>query len=99
MLSTSVQGGFQLVELNRRTGELVVAAPTGDASVRVREGRIVEATFARTTGPAAVDRLLALRAGTFRFVACPVEPTATTHAIAPLLLEAARRLDGAAKAS
>ncbi|MCO5169934.1 MAG: DUF4388 domain-containing protein [Planctomycetes bacterium] len=99
IMRTELHELLQLVELNRRTGELVVEAPTGDATVRVREGRIVDATFGRAVGPAAVDRLLALRAGTYRFVARAIEPTATTHAIAPLLMDAARRLDGVARAS
>jgi DNA-binding response OmpR family regulator len=87
-----------LVELERKTGRLLVRSAGGAGEVGVRDGRVIRAELADGSAADApcVHRLLTWSAGEFVFLPGPVDgpdrvDMTTTH----LLLEGARLLDQA----
>lgn len=93
IVGTELVEFLQLIELNQRTGILVVSAGTDQGRVDICEGRVVEARLGANTDVAALRALLAIRKGTFAFTACQVEQGTTNIPIAHVLLDAARQSD------
>jgi len=92
-----------LIELERKTGLLTLAAPDGQsAQVLVREGRVVHARLDQASEPVDAEciyHLLGWSEGEFELVTCVVEgpdrvQSSTTH----LLMEGARLMDEARQA-
>lgn len=87
---------LQMLDLNKRTGMLVVSwGPSHQrkGKLALRSGLVVDATAELLTGRPAVMELLSVRSGMFAFTGCDVEGGSLSLAIAPLLMEAARLED------
>lgn len=94
-----LQGLLQMLELQRKSGRIELAAPgacAGGALV-LREGRIAAARAGDATGRDALRRLLGLVSGRFRVVFGPVGEGARGVSVSAALLEAARLADEAGR--
>jgi two-component system, OmpR family, response regulator len=88
------------LDLERRSGELLLVADEGVGRLWLREGRVIRVRIdgSRRAGRAAIYGLLALDRGRFSFTQMDIEGLADEirAPTALLLMEAARRVDEAA---
>jgi DNA-binding response OmpR family regulator len=87
---------LSMLELEKKTGKLLLDKGDEDASLYLREGQVVQAKVGidQVTGPDGVYLLLNWTQGTFEYVAGSVEvPDRIRQRTATLLLEGARRID------
>ena len=92
----SLSSVVQFLELEQKSGTLVIFTKERQGAVHFRGGRIVAAVVGRHSGEKALYRLLGWTEGFFQFELGdpPVPPgAAITGGIQALLLEGARRLD------
>lgn len=92
---------FQMVDQNAKTGRLEISDPRGrKGAILFKDGKVIKARYRDVGGETALYALLGLEEGHFRFLSTPVEDRPEhALAIAPLLMEALRRRDEAARAS
>lgn len=89
-----------LLEMERKSGVLVVRSGAGDGRVFVREGAVLAASTEDNQGADAVYELLGWRSGSFSFSAIDVDMDDTVRqSTMNLLLEGARLLDERAEAA
>jgi hypothetical protein len=92
----SVPDLVQLLGANRRSGTLSVSTPGGQGEVRLLNGEVVDAVYARVDGEKAVIRLLAESDGTFAFVGGTQPPLRRIErSTSSLLMDGMRQLDEA----
>ena len=92
----SVPDLVQLLGANRRSGTLSVSTPGGQGEVRLLNGEVVDAVYARVDGEKAVIRLLAESGGTFAFVGGTAPPLRRIErSTSALLMDGMRQLDEA----
>lgn len=92
----SVPDLVQLLGANRRSGTLSVSTPGGQGEVRLLNGEVVDAVYARVDGEKAVIRLLAESGGTFAFVGGTQAPMRRIErSTSALLMDGMRQLDEA----
>ena len=86
---------LQVLELNRKTGKLVVISNAGRGEMYIEEGQVVHARLGELAGEEAVYEMLAQERGYFEFDMRDVsEVEHTIHVkTANLLMEGFRRLD------
>jgi CheY-like chemotaxis protein len=93
---------LMLLELERRSGVLILSSPTGNGRAHVRKGRVLRATIegrGDLVGPAAVFQMLTWNGGRFEFHPGEVEGEDEVRSSTSfLLLEAARKQDEEAAA-
>jgi CheY-like chemotaxis protein len=84
----------QLLEANKKTGELEFSCPYGAARVWFSEGKILHADFIGIEGSEAIYLLFAVREGDFEFRSDVQSPAQTINSSASmLLLEGMRMMD------
>jgi len=84
----------QLMEANKKSGELEFTSSYGTARVWFEEGKILHADFIGIEGPEAIYLLFAVREGTFEFRCGVKAPAQTINSSASmLLLEGMRMMD------
>ncbi len=85
---------LQLLNLGRKSGTLTVRLGQGSATVHLRDGEIVDASYGRLTGPEVIYRLLGTPAGEFQFDRSIQPVSRTIHETTDsLVLEGMRRID------
>lgn len=85
---------WQMLTLNRRSGIIQVEGEGVSGSIYIEKGEIVSAAAQGVTGEKALDRLIPMREGKFRFVPGKVEIQRTIHVPGQhAVLEALRRHD------
>jgi hypothetical protein len=85
---------LQLLSMNRRSGTLVINAPSGAGEVRLHAGEVVDAVFRRLEREKALFRLLGETEGTFSFVSgSPQFLERIRTRTSNLLMEGLRQLD------
>lgn len=89
---------LQVFALNRRTGKLVIEGAEAAGEVWLVRGEIVDAVQGSATGEKAIYRILSVTSGSFLFVPDASHGERRVHAnVDQLLMEAARRVDEAAR--
>lgn len=92
----SLTGLIQLLAAEGRSGRLEVAAPARSGALWLESGQLVHAESEAESGAAALDGLIALTDGAFRFVAGDAAPSRSLHGpTEQVLMEAAVRNDHA----
>ncbi|MGE5181058.1 MAG: response regulator [Acidobacteriota bacterium] len=87
-----------LVEMERKTGVLVVKNPAGQsAEITIRDGKVLQATWRGAPAPVDAEciyQLLRWKAGEFDFAGKPIDAEDRIHqSTTALLMEGARRID------
>lgn len=82
---------IQSLELHARTGELTVSSGASTGKIRLRDGRLLRASYRGFHGPTAVRAILELASGRFRFrptaAEAPGRPVAEGQSFLPFLME------------